>query len=158
MKLATLVLLLCAARANAALACTTDETESALSAFKIPESTARAAGDDAWRRYKLLVDRYGACNDGFLRELWDDLNIQMLGKQWGAAMRFASLRSDTPLRRFVERFDGETATWEECDLVRKKATKQCTVAGAAGFCKRIRKIFVHLPRSLPATPKRDTDG
>jgi hypothetical protein len=151
-------LLLCAARASASSACTTEETEAALSAFKIPESTSRAAGDGAWKSYKLLVNRYGACNDGFLGELWDELNIQMLGKQWEAAMRFTPLRSDTSFRKFVERFEGESTTWEECDLVRKRATKQCTVSAAAGFCKRIRKMFVHMPRSLPATPKRDTDG
>ncbi|HEX4382294.1 MAG TPA: hypothetical protein VH083_05080 [Myxococcales bacterium] len=112
--------------------------EAALTAFKVPEST--AAGDEAWKQYKLFVDRHGACADGVLGEFWDDLNIQMLGKQWEAALRFAPLQGDTAFRRFVERFCGSTSSRKDVDLVRKKAASQCTPR-AAGFCKRIRKML-----------------
>jgi hypothetical protein len=59
-----------------------NQAEAALSSFKAPPQ-----GDEAWKQYKLLVDRHGICTGGVLGELWDDLNMQMLGKQWQALRR-----------------------------------------------------------------------
>lgn len=134
-----------------------NSTEAAIGDFKIPESTAE--GDEAWKQYKLLVERYGMCNDGALGEMWDDLDIWMLGRQWEAAIRFAPLQqSDTLLRKFIEHFSGSTSKPDDVEIVRVKAASQCTVPAAAAFCRKLGKLTAWAPRSLAMTPERASEN
>lgn len=149
-----LVLSLVATGASAKKVCTGQlslATEAALSAFKIPSMP--AAGNKAWAQYKALVGRYGVCNDGALGELYADVTIWMLGKQWDAAMRFKPLQTATPFRAFVEYFTGSTSTAQDIEIVRNKAANHCDVPAAAAFCRRIRKLTAPLPRELMVDPR-----
>jgi hypothetical protein len=125
--------------------------------FLVPPGPATlAVGEKAWTDFKELVDHYGPCSDGAIAEMFADQTIWMLGKHWQAALRFEPLQKKSAFRTFVERYPGTTSGPEDVELVRLKATHQCDVRAAAGFCKRMKKLTAWAPKALHA-PKQPAE-
>jgi hypothetical protein len=91
--------------------------------LNIPIDRIQGEYASVWPQFKKLVDRYGGCDENF--GTFSVMTVEMLDRQWLAALRFAPLRNDGGFREFIERHMDPAAETQKLDSVLGHAKTQC---------------------------------
>jgi hypothetical protein len=98
--------------------------------LSIPIDRTQSEHQSVWPRFKTLVDQYGDCAETF--GTFGVMTVEMLDRQWLAALRFAPLRADRAFTEFIERHLDSAADLHKLDSVRGHAKAQCVEAERNG--------------------------
>jgi hypothetical protein len=91
--------------------------------LNVPVDRVQSEYDSVWPQFKRLVDQYGGCDENF--GTFSVMTVEMLDRQWLAALRFAPLRTDSAFREFIERHVDSAAEPQKLDSVLGHARRQC---------------------------------